>query len=109
MCCFSDEFVFAFSRKGTDCMSAAVTVGYGLFMIVALQYLGLQFFTRNVRNEEVSALHQIFWFVFAGATMLFLIITAVWAGIGPGASLTPRFAGFAKQKKGCFVFVVPSV
>jgi hypothetical protein len=58
-----------FTANGTDCEGAAITVGYGLFMIVALQYLSVSFFTRNVRNEEPSSISKIFWFIFAGSTL----------------------------------------
>ncbi len=56
-------------------------VGFGLFMIVALQFSGILFFLRNSSSKEsFPTVLTIFWFAFVGGNMLFLIIIGVWAG-----------------------------
>lgn len=78
-------------------------------MIVALQYLSVQYFTRNVRNEEPTTISKIFWFIFAGSTALFLIVVAVWGGVGPAVRLTTRFAAAVAFSVFDFLIIVAMV
>jgi hypothetical protein len=64
-------------------------VGFGLFLIVALQFSGLVFYLRQGRGEAVHSFLSLYWLVFVGANLLFLIVVGVWAG----------YAGFHTESK----------
>ena len=74
-------------RHGT-----AATVGAGLYVIFALQWSGLIFYLRQARNEIMHSYISLFFLVHVAATLIFLIIVAVWAGVGRAAPTDGVFA-----------------
>jgi hypothetical protein len=72
-------------------IDSAASVGFGLFTIVALQFSGLVFYLRQGRGEALHSFLSLYWLIFVGANMLFLIVVGVWAGYA-SAHNTPKYA-----------------
>lgn len=59
-----------------------ISVGAGLYIIVALQAHSLLFYLKTT-GETLHRFLGLAFYVLAGAQLLFLIIVGMWAGVGP--------------------------
>jgi hypothetical protein len=94
---FSFFFFFFFFIKDFICSFHSQPnpgpVGAALFTIVALQFSGLVFYLKHGPNKEtLPAFLNIFFFVFVGSNLIFLIIVSVWGGYAGNARVSHKVA-----------------